>query len=122
MTRGSPKSRCAIRAGCADRIRRLTDGPGSWFRPSQTRYASPLLIDLARRAGYPHVLSYDLDSLDYTDPGADAVRDTVLGQVRPGSIVSLHFGHAGTVTALPEILDERRRRNLRAVTATELVS
>ncbi|WP_216899160.1 polysaccharide deacetylase family protein, partial [Nocardia alni] len=106
---------------CADRIRALTGGPGSWFRPSQTQYASPLLVDLARQAGYAHVLSYDLDSLDYTEPGPAEVRATVLEQVRPGSIVSLHFGHSGTVTALPGILDGLRERNLRAVTATALV-
>jgi peptidoglycan/xylan/chitin deacetylase (PgdA/CDA1 family) len=107
---------------CAERIRQLTGGVGSWFRPSQTQYATPELIDLARQAGYAHVLSYDLDSLDYTDPGPSAVRSTVLAQVQPGSIVSLHFGHQGTITALPEILDGLHQRNLRAVTATALLS
>ncbi|MFB6439632.1 polysaccharide deacetylase family protein [Streptomyces sp. NPDC056411] len=108
--------------GCADRLRRLTGTIGSWFRPSQTRRATDQVAALARRAGYPHVLSYDLDSLDATDPGAPAVQRTVLEAVGPGSIVSLHLGHAGTVAALPPILDGLRRRGLRAVTTTELVT
>jgi hypothetical protein len=36
--------------------------------------------------------------------------------------VSLHFGHAATVGAIPEILDGLRQRGLRAVTMTELMS
>ncbi|MCK7627907.1 polysaccharide deacetylase family protein [Streptomyces sp. RS10V-4] len=107
---------------CADRLRKLTGSIGSWFRPSRTQRATPQVIQLARRAGYPHVLSYDVDSLDANDPGAPAVRRTVLDGVRPGSVVSLHLGHAGTVAALPPILDGLRRRGLRAVTTTELVT
>ncbi|WP_037812323.1 polysaccharide deacetylase family protein [Streptomyces sp. MspMP-M5] len=107
---------------CADRLRKLTGSIGSWFRPSQTRRATGQVIRLARQAGYPHVLSYDVDSLDANDPGAPAVQRTVLDGIRPGSVVSLHLGHAGTVAALPPILDGLRRRGLRAVTTTELVT
>ncbi|MEU8579939.1 polysaccharide deacetylase family protein [Streptomyces abikoensis] len=107
---------------CADRLRRLTGGIGRWFRPSRARRATDQVVRLARQAGYPHILSYDVDSLDFTDPGAEAVRRTVLGAVRPGSVVSLHFGHAGTVAALPAILDGLHRRGLRAVTTTELLT
>ena len=67
-------------------------------------------------------LSYDVDSLDYTDPGPDAIVSTVLGSTRPGSIVSLHLGHSGTVTAIPAILRGLASRGLRPVTLTELLS
>ncbi|WP_039642094.1 polysaccharide deacetylase family protein [Streptomyces yunnanensis] len=107
---------------CADRLHKLTGSIGSWFRPSQTQRATGQVIRLAGRAGYPHVLSYDVDSLDANDPGAPAVQRTVLDGIRPGSVVSLHLGHAGTVAALPPILDGLRRRGLRAVTTTELVT
>ncbi|MGK5549512.1 polysaccharide deacetylase family protein [Streptomyces sp. URMC 127] len=107
---------------CAERLRRLTGGIGRWFRPSRARRATEQVARLAREAGYPHVLSYDVDSLDFTDPGPEAVRRAVLGAVRPGSVVSLHFGHAGTVAALPAILDGLHRRGLRAVTTTELLT
>ncbi|MFE9837476.1 polysaccharide deacetylase family protein [Streptomyces sp. NPDC005551] len=108
--------------GCADRLRRLTGSAGTWFRPSRTPRASPLVERLARRAGYPHVLSYDVDSLDFTSPGAATVTRKVLGEVRAGSVVSLHFGYADTVAALPAVLEELARRQLRAVTTTELLS
>ncbi|MEU1463571.1 polysaccharide deacetylase family protein [Streptomyces sp. NPDC005727] len=107
---------------CADRLERLTGSIGTWFRPSRSPTASPEVAALARAAGYPHVLSYDVDSLDYTRPGADAITRKVAAEVRPGSVVSLHFGYPGTVTALPAVLHELDRRGLRAVTTTELLS
>ncbi|MFJ6667324.1 polysaccharide deacetylase family protein [Streptomyces sp. NPDC091383] len=107
---------------CADRLRRLTGSIGTWFRPSRAPTASALVAALARRAGYPHVLSYDVDSLDYTSPGAAAVTRKVLSEVREGSVVSLHFGYEDTVAALPDVLTELDRRKLRAVTTTELLS
>nr|WP_234432266.1 polysaccharide deacetylase family protein [Streptomyces sp. NRRL S-378] len=108
--------------GCAQRLKRLTGSIGTWFRPSQTQYATPLVQKLAQRAGYPHVLSYDVDSLDFTSPGAAAVLRTVTGSIRPGSVVSLHFGYADTVDAMPSLLAELARRKLRAVTTTELLT
>ncbi|MEU6668825.1 polysaccharide deacetylase family protein [Streptomyces sp. NPDC046727] len=107
---------------CAERLDRLTGSIGTWFRPSRAPAASPLVTRLARAAGYPHVLSYDVDSLDYTSPGATAVTRTVLAGVRGGSVVSLHFGYPDTVAALPDVLTELGRRGLRAVTTTELLS
>ncbi|MEU6101508.1 polysaccharide deacetylase family protein [Streptomyces flaveolus] len=108
-------------ADCARRLKRLTGSIGTWFRPSRAVRASPLVERLAVRAGYPHVLSYDVDSLDFTSPGAPAVTRTVLGALRGGSVVSLHFGYADTVAALPALLEELDRRGLHAVTTTELI-
>jgi peptidoglycan/xylan/chitin deacetylase (PgdA/CDA1 family) len=108
--------------GCADRLRRLTGSIGTWFRPSRAPLASPLVARLAREAGYPHVLSYDVDSLDYTRPGADAITRKVAAEVRDGSVVSLHFGYPDTVKALPAVLEELAHRGLSAVTTTELFS
>ena len=108
--------------GCAERLRHLTGGIGSWFRPSRAQRATPLVERLARRAGYPHILSYDVDSLDYTQPGAAAVTRKVTDEIRGGSVVSLHFGYHDTVAALPDILHALKDRGLTAVTTTELLS
>jgi len=118
----SEKDAFAEIQGCADRLRRLTGSIGTWFRPSRAPRATPLVERLARRAGYPHVLSYDVDSLDYTSPGAPAITRKVIDEIRGGSVVSLHFGYADTVAALPALLHELDRRGLTAVTTTELLS
>jgi peptidoglycan/xylan/chitin deacetylase (PgdA/CDA1 family) len=106
---------------CAQQLKKLTGSIGTWFRPSQTQYATPTIQAQAARVGYPTCLSYDLDSLDYTDPGADMIVDTTLRGAQNGSIVSLHFGHADTVAALPRVLNGLRQRGLHPVTMTELV-
>jgi peptidoglycan/xylan/chitin deacetylase (PgdA/CDA1 family) len=107
---------------CAQLLKQLTGSIGRWFRPSQTQFSTPTIRAQAAKVGYPTCLSYDLDSLDYADPGPAAIVRNTLSAVRNGSIVSLHFGHTGTVSALPEILDGLRQRNLRAVTMTEMVN
>jgi len=109
-------------AVCAATLRTVTGSIGRWFRPSQTQHATATIKAAAARAGYPVCLSYDVDSLDYTDPGADAIVSTTLAAVRPGSIVSLHFGHPGTITALPALLAGLRERGLTPVTMTELMT
>jgi len=106
---------------CADVLRRLTGSAGRWFRPSGTVHATPAILEAAGRAGYATSLSYDVDPADYADPGATAVTKRVLSAVRPGSIVSLHLGHLGTVQAMPAILDGLRSRGLAAVTMSDLM-
>jgi peptidoglycan/xylan/chitin deacetylase (PgdA/CDA1 family) len=109
---------------CHDTLVRLTGSCGTFFRPSGTDdgiEAPPASVqDAAAAVGYPVVLGFDVDPLDYRDPGAGAISDRVLRVVQPGSIVSLHFGHAGTVDALPALLDGLAARNLAPVTVSRL--
>ncbi len=75
---------------------------------------------MAAEAGYPLVLGFDVDPLDYQDPGAAAVASRTLSAVKAGSVVSLHFGHAGTVAAVPAVLDGLAAKGLVPVTASQL--
>ncbi|WP_322778234.1 polysaccharide deacetylase family protein [Frankia sp. Cas4] len=99
---------------------RVTGGPGDYFRPSAMHHSTPAVLAEAGRAGYAHCLSYDVDPLDYTDPGADAVVTRTLATVQPGSVISLHFGHAGTIPALPRIVAGLEQKGLRPVTVRDL--
>ncbi|MCX7620468.1 MAG: polysaccharide deacetylase family protein [Acidimicrobiales bacterium] len=111
---------------CRDVLIRLTGDGGRYFRPSGTddglARPSDEVMAAASEAGYSVVLGWDVDPYDYKDPGPAAVRDRVLADVQPGSIVSLHFGHVGTVDALDEILGGLAARALRPVTVTEMLS
>jgi peptidoglycan/xylan/chitin deacetylase (PgdA/CDA1 family) len=104
---------------CRDRIAAATGGPGAFFRPSQAQHASPEIRAIAAAAGYPTVLSYDVDSRDFTDPGPAVVRRNV-GAVNAGGVVSMHLGHPGTLAALPGLLDDLAARGLTPVTASTL--
>lgn len=106
---------------CSRVLFRLTGSIGRWFRPSQTQHSTARIRAAAARAGYPTCVSYDVDSLDYTDPpAADIVRNTMT-PIRNGSIVSMHCGHSATVAAIGPLLRELRHRGLRVVTMSELV-
>jgi peptidoglycan/xylan/chitin deacetylase (PgdA/CDA1 family) len=121
----SPDAMLSEIVQCRDVLTRLTGGPGVAFRPSGTDdgTASPSeqVLDIAAQAGYGIVLGFDVDPLDYDDPGADVVAERTLAAVGPGSIVSLHFGHPGTVAALPAILDGLDAKNLQPVTVSALL-
>jgi peptidoglycan/xylan/chitin deacetylase (PgdA/CDA1 family) len=108
--------------GCAETLKRLTGSAGRWFRPSSAQHATDTVRAQAALVGYPACLSYDVDSLDYTDPDPAAVVRAITDPISNGSIVSMHFGHAATVAAIPEILDRLRQRGLRPVTMTELMA
>ena len=102
-------------------LKRTSGGIGHYARPSGTPHGNTAVRRAARRAGYSHVISYDVDSLDYTDPGVNAIVRNVLNNVKGGSIVSLHLGHSGTVTALPRILSGLHSHGLTPVTVSTLL-
>ena len=110
---------------CRDTLRKHAGDGGRFFRPSGTDDGTvdpgPAIASAAAQAGYPMVAGFDVDPYDYQDPGAAAVTSRTLAGVRAGSIVSLHFGHPGTVTALPDILDGLAAERLTPVTLGTLV-
>jgi peptidoglycan/xylan/chitin deacetylase (PgdA/CDA1 family) len=106
---------------CRDLLVQLTGTPGALFRPSSAQHATDQIREVAGRSGYATCLSYDIDSTDWTDPGPAAIRQAVAAATA-GSVVSLHFGHPGTVDALPGILDDLTARGLTPVTASTLLA
>jgi peptidoglycan/xylan/chitin deacetylase (PgdA/CDA1 family) len=118
---GASQARAEIEQ-CAQALKSLTGSIGRWFRPSQTQFATPIIKAQAAAVGYQTCLSYDVDSRDYTDPGAAAVVRNTLTAVHPGSIISLHFGHEGTIAAIAPLLQGLHERGLTPVTASELLA
>ncbi|MEA3076335.1 MAG: hypothetical protein QOF60_1243 [Actinomycetota bacterium] len=108
-------------AMCRDALAKHTGEPGRWFRPSGTPAANDVIREEAAKAGYRTVVGYDVDPLDYQDPGAKAVASAVKAGAHPGAIVSLHTGHAGTVEAFPAIVQSLRAAGLTAVRLRDLL-
>jgi hypothetical protein len=77
-----------------------TGSGGRYVRPLGMTRPTPLVLAEAGAAGYRLVVAFDVDPRDDTDPGADAVTARVTAGLGPGSIVSLHTSHAGTIAAL----------------------
>ena len=110
---------------CRDLLVKLTGSGGRFFRPSGTEDGlarpSAQILEEAGTAGYDYVLGWNVDPFDYQDPGGTAVRTRVLDGVKPGSIVSLHFGHSGTADAISAIVDGLDSKGLKAVTTSALL-
>jgi len=83
-------------------------------------------LDWAKRAGYT-VVNWDVDSSDWRQLTSERVYRNVTRSVRPGSIVLMHAGGgegqslAGTVGALPRIIDWLRANDYEPVTLPELL-
>ena len=106
---------------CDAILAKLTGHKGAWFRPSGTLKSNATIRTAAGRAGYKNCITYDVDSLDYTDQSASATVKTVTRSVKPGSIVGMHFGHAHTIKAIPLILADLQAKGLKPVTLTQLL-
>jgi len=107
---------------CRDVLAQLSGSGGEWFRPSGIDHPTDLMLEEAGRAGYRVSVGYDVDPHDYQDPGADAVLSRVKAGVQAGSIVSLHFGHAGTVAAFPGVVAAIRDRGLEPALVRHLLA
>lgn len=107
---------------CRDVLARETGSGGRWFRPSGVETPTPAMLEEAGAAGYPVVVGYDIDPLDYQDPGASAVLSRVKEHLHPGAIVSLHTGHAGTVEAFEPMVAAIRAAGLKPVLVHDLVA
>ena len=107
--------------GCANILRKEVGDRGRWFRASGTQHTTPSIRWAAGRAGYRTCLSYDVDTLDFEDPGPAAIVHNGVAGARRGSILSLHLGHAGTVAALPHLVHGLQAKGLTPVTVSELL-
>jgi peptidoglycan/xylan/chitin deacetylase (PgdA/CDA1 family) len=118
-------TRSAIAAeisACAKVLEQLTGSMTPWFRPSGIETPTDVILAEAGRAGYATSVGYDVDTLDFQDPGSRAVVTNFRNGVSGGSIVSLHFGHRGTIDALPGMLDHLASTGLQPVTVGQLLA
>ena len=70
--------------------------------------------------GYDIIL-WDVDPLDWKRPGPAVVRNRILKETRPGSIVLSHDIHPGTIDAMPSTFDELEAKGFKFVTVSELL-
>lgn len=89
------------------------------FRPPFGEY-NQTLLEVAAGLGY-RVIMWTVDSLDWQNPGAQAVINRVLSNMKNGAIVLMHNASPDTVQALPTIIQEIRRRGFSMRTVSEVL-
>jgi peptidoglycan-N-acetylglucosamine deacetylase len=107
-----PRLTTLDRAQVESQLRRTNEviGRATGHSPSEWRPpygATDARVEAAARdVGLDSMVLWTVDPRDWADPPATTIRDRVLQQVRPGSIVLLHDGTGRhTPAALPLILD-----------------
>jgi peptidoglycan/xylan/chitin deacetylase (PgdA/CDA1 family) len=70
--------------------------------------------------GYQIIL-WEVDPYDWKRPGPAVVRNRILKETRPGSIVLSHDIHPGTIEAMPSTFDELEAKGFKFVTVSELI-
>jgi peptidoglycan/xylan/chitin deacetylase (PgdA/CDA1 family) len=108
--------------GAARRIQAYGAPYPRLFRPPYDSYDAGTL-GLARAANMLTVL-WNVDTRDYSRPGAGAIAATAIAGARPGSIILMHDGggpREQTVAALPLVIRGLRRRSFRLVTVGRLL-
>ncbi|MCL6592487.1 MAG: polysaccharide deacetylase family sporulation protein PdaB [Alicyclobacillus sp.] len=81
------------------------------------------VVSCLNRMGYT-VVQWNTDSLDWKNPGVQAIRDRVLKRVVPGDIILMHASDSSKqiVEALPQIIAGLRAQGYQFVTVSELLS
>ncbi len=99
-------------------------GPTRYFRPPYGA-ASPSLVEESANLGY-RVAMWSVDSLDWRGLSKSEVKNNVLAQVTPGSVILLHSAGgpgedlSGSVAAVPDIIDTLRAQGYRFATLDEM--
>ncbi len=71
--------------------------------------------------GYDIIL-WDVDPLDWKEPGVSVVAHRIITATHPGSIILSHDIHAPTITAMPEVFDTLLAKGYKFVTVSELIA
>ena len=88
---------------CSDKIEAITGVRPHLFRPPYGDY-NDLVVSTLRDEGY-YTIQWDVDSLDWKNPGTDAIVSRVLQKTKSGSILLFHNAAEQTPAALPVIIE-----------------
>jgi peptidoglycan/xylan/chitin deacetylase (PgdA/CDA1 family) len=104
-----------------DAIREATGVRPTLLRPPYGSITARQKRWITQEFGYKIVL-WDVDPLDWKNPGPMVVCNRILKMTRPGSIVLSHDIHRGTIEAMPATLDQLEAKGFKFVTVSQLIS
>jgi len=68
------------------------------------------------------IILWEVDPLDWKNPGPDVVASRIITAVHPGDIILSHDIHSGTVAAMPKVFDTLLAKGYKFVTVSELLA
>jgi len=103
-----------------DLIKSLIGIRPTLFRPPYGALTSRQKKWIPEEFGYKIIL-WDVDPLDWKEPGPATVTNRIVKNTRPGSIVLSHDIHRGTIEAMPATIDQLLAKHYKFVTVSELI-
>lgn len=100
-------------------IRQLTGFEPKLFRPPFGDY-NDRVISLVQQQGYIPV-QWSVDSLDWKDLSAEAIKKRVIERIRPGDIVLFHNNGKHTAEALAPLIDYLKSQDYAIVPVSALI-
>jgi peptidoglycan/xylan/chitin deacetylase (PgdA/CDA1 family) len=91
------------------------------MRPPYGALRTKQRVMIQKEYGYPTIM-WSVDPRDWQRPGVSVVRDRILTNTKPGSIVLAHDLHAPTVDAMPQTLDGLLAKGYQFVTVSQLLT
>jgi peptidoglycan/xylan/chitin deacetylase (PgdA/CDA1 family) len=113
--------------GVRSQLQRTDDAIKSAIGKSPTLFRPPYGSITEREKRWIHdefgydIILWEVDPLDWKRPGPAVVRNRILKETRPGSIVLSHDIHPGTIEAMPSTFDELEAKGFKFVTVSELI-
>ena len=103
-------------------IKEVTGVEPNLIRPPNGSYSRQSL-QVAGELGCRTII-WNVDSLDWKNPGREVIVDRVIKRLKPGAIILMHASDTPTQTAaaLPEILERIRQAGYQMVTVGELLA
>lgn len=82
-----------------------------------------MVVEVAAGEGY-RVIQWSVDSLDWMNPGVEAITNRVLRLAHPGAIILMHASDTckQTTAALPAVIAGLQQKGFRLVTVSELLA
>lgn len=118
-TKLSPDQIIADITACNEKIAAVTGVTPTLFRPPYGDYNDQVINTVNSMNIFP--IQWSVDSLDWKNPGSDAIIKRVLNQVHPGAIVLFHNAAPDTPGALSSIIEALKRQGYSLVKVSELV-
>ncbi|MEA4823395.1 MAG: polysaccharide deacetylase family protein [Clostridiaceae bacterium] len=119
MTKLSNEKMIAEVTACDDKLEAITGIRPTLFRPPYGDYNNTVVSTL-RDLGH-YTIQWDVDSLDWKDLSADAIRERVLTRAREGSIILFHNAAKNTPAALPSIIEGLIAKGYSFLPVSELI-
>ncbi len=103
-----------------DAIKQVTGKRPTLFRPPYGAITTRQKKWIHDEFGY-QIIMWDVDPLDWKEPGPTTVSNRILRETRAGSIILSHDIHRGTIEAMPATFEQLQAKHFKFVTVSELI-